>query len=390
VTPETERAINDALTHGKALLKFISANDTGLTGSHQAGFYLPKGGWELFTPYPPEKGRLDKSPVRITWQDGLVTDSVVTWYGRGTRSEYRLTRFGRGFPWLVHDLVGALLVLIPVSHQEFLAYILDRDEEIEEVQAALDSWVLESWTVFIAGREVEETADVCLSRLSRAFALAVEKFPATKAISEKAREIVYACMAGITGRPSDEQLLEFVRNELQLFKMIERKFYQGEVTRLFADIEDFVQTALRILNARKSRAGRALENHIEFLFRGAGLPFEMRAIVEGTRPDVLMPGRKAYEDATRGKYPVEKLIMMGVKTTCKDRWRQVVSEAPQIQIKHILTMQEGVSPKQLDEMHRNHVVLVVPEPLHHTYPKHHPIKLLGVDAFIDSARKILA
>ncbi len=116
----------------------------------------------------------------------------------------------------------------------------------------------------------------------------------------------------------------------------------------------------------------------------------MRAIVEGTRPDVLMPSRKAYEDAARGKHPVDKLIMMGVKTTCKDRWRQVLSEAPQIRIKHLLTLQEGISPRQLDEMHRNHVVLVVPKPLQDKYPKGHQIKILGLDAFIASARKILA
>ena len=96
--------------------------------------------------------------------------------------------------------------------------------------------------------------------------------------------------------------------------------------RLFADIDDFIKTALSILNARKARAGRALENHIEFLFREAGLPFEMRATVEGTRPDVLMPGKKAYDDALRGRYPTEKLIMIGVKTTCKDRWRQVLTK----------------------------------------------------------------
>lgn len=215
-------------------------------------------------------------------------------------------------------------------------------------------------------------------------------FPETRAVSAKAREIVYACISGIANKRTDEQLLEFFRNELKLFRMIERKLFQGEVTRLFADIDDFIQTALRILNARKSRAGRALESHVEFLLRAAGLPFEMQAIVEGTRPDVLMPGKKAYEEAERGKYSVDKLIMMGVKTTCKDRWRQVLSEAPQIRTKHLLTLQEGISPRQLDEMHHNHVVLVVPEPLHHTYPKDHRIKLPGIEAFIASARKILA
>ena len=385
-----ERAVEDARKHGKAILKFISANDVGLTGSHQAGFYLPKAAWELFSPHPPVKGNKDKSAVTVLWQDGLVTKSVVTWYGQKTRSEYRLTSFGRGFPWLTHDLVGALFVLIPKAIDEFIAYVIDHDDDIEDVQAGLDVNVVESWAVYLADREVEETTDACMDRLFRAFALAVVEFPGTREISEKAREVVHACVTGIAQKVSDEQLLEFVRNELVLFKMIERKLFQPEVTRLFADIDDFVDTALRILNARKSRAGRALENHVEFLLRESGLPFEMRKTVDGTRPDVVMPGKKAYDDAARGKYPAGKLIMIGVKMTCKDRWRQVLSEAPQIPVKHILTLREGISPRQLEEMHRANVVLVVPKALHSRYPKKRPLELLSIEEFLLSARKILA
>ena len=51
----------------------------------------------------PEKGVLAKHPVRVEWQDGRITKSVVTWYGKLTRSEYRLTRFGRDFPFLTPD-----------------------------------------------------------------------------------------------------------------------------------------------------------------------------------------------------------------------------------------------------------------------------------------------
>lgn len=383
------RAVEDAQEHGQALLKFISANDTGLTGSHQAGFYLPKPAWELYTPHPPEKGRNDKWPITITWPDGLVTNSVVTWYGRA-KDEYRLTRFGRGFPWLTHDLVGALFVLIPKSRSEFLAYVIDRDEDIEDVQAGLNVSVVDGWAVYRGGAdETEESEDACFIRIFRAFADTVEEFPETRAISEKAREAVLACVAGIAGRASDVQLLEFVRSEFRLFKMIERKFFGNEVQRLFRDIDDFIKTALSILQARKSRAGRSLENQVEYLLREAALPFEMRVTVEGTRPDILMPGRKAYQEALGGKYPVDKLIAVGVKTTCKDRWRQVINEAKLIPTKHILTLQEGISPKQLDEMHGSNVVLVVPEPLHHNYPRERNIKILGFEGFVASARKIL-
>ena len=80
-----------------------------LTGSHECGFYLPISVWQMYTPHAPVKGRNDKHPVSIVWQDGRRTDSVITWYG-AAKHEYRLTRFGKDFPFLNEDVVGDLLV----------------------------------------------------------------------------------------------------------------------------------------------------------------------------------------------------------------------------------------------------------------------------------------
>jgi len=66
-------------------------------------------------------------------------------YGKGTRSEYRLTRFGKGFAFLTPESVGDLLVLIPVSHTNFKAYVLDNDEDMEDLQAALGVEVTAFW-----------------------------------------------------------------------------------------------------------------------------------------------------------------------------------------------------------------------------------------------------
>src|SRR5258708_15498777 len=105
-SPAGEQAIADAIAYGKAVIKFVSKNDAGVTGSHQYGFLLPKGCWELFTTHPPTKGTKDDRPVRVTWQDGRITESVVKWYGEKTRSEYRLTRLGKDFPFRTTDNVG--------------------------------------------------------------------------------------------------------------------------------------------------------------------------------------------------------------------------------------------------------------------------------------------
>jgi hypothetical protein len=131
-SPDCERAIEDATRFGSALLKFISPNDVGLTGGHQYGYYIPKADevWPLFTSQKPQKGINDTHSIRITWQNGRVTDSNVKWYGVGTRSEYRITGFGKDFPFISHEAVGDLLVLVPeVAQKEFRAYVLDRSHQ---------------------------------------------------------------------------------------------------------------------------------------------------------------------------------------------------------------------------------------------------------------------
>jgi hypothetical protein len=56
--------------------------------------------------------------------------------------------------------------------------------------------------------------------------------------------------------------------------------------------------------------------------------------------------------------------MLAAKTTCKDRWRQILNEADRIPAKHLLTLQEGVSEGQFREMNDAGVRLVVPRALH--------------------------
>jgi hypothetical protein len=382
-----DRAIDDALRAGRALLKFISPNDVGLTGGHQYGFLLPNSAWDLFAPFPPEKGTNRKAAVNILWQDGRRTASVVTWYGAKTRREYRLTRFGRDFPFRVHDLVGALLVLIPTAPAEFVCYVLDTEEDIDDLQAALGVEVIGRYAVFDRAT-VEEPEDQCLDRYFRDFAVRFDEIPETRFISGAAREAVFACVKDIRQQSVDERLMRFRNEEFRLFKMLERRVREPEITRLFQSIDDFIDTALRILNARKSRAGRSLENHVEFLLQEAQIPFDMRADVDG-RPDILIPGKREYDESIQGKYPKEKLVIVGVKTTCKDRWRQVTREAKHIEEKHIFTTQAGISPKQLDEMKETGVRLVVPKPLHDLYPAGHG-DVIDLEQFITNVRAKLA
>ena len=78
--------------------------------------------------------------------------------------------------------------------------------------------------------------------------------------------------------------------------------------------------------------------------------------------------------------------MLAVKTTCKDRWRQVLNEADRIPQKHLLTLQEGVSEGQFREMTDAGVQLVVPKPLKTSYPASVQPYLSTLEEFIGDVR----
>lgn len=387
-TYQAYKAIEDALETGKALLKFISANDVNATGAHQAGYYLPKGAWEMFAPFGPVKGRNDKVDVDILWPDGRHTDSVITWYGQGTRSEYRLTRFGNDFPWQSPDSVGNLLVVIPTNLGHFVAHVLDLEEDFDEIQIALGLDITQGWSVYDSSRGgaiVQDPTD-CINGEFRRFSGGLTAFPAGAAFSTAARQALEKCLKDFGRKSLDEQLVKLTESEYQLFKMAERQIVQHDIIRTFKSVDDFLETASSIMNRRKSRAGQSLEHHVQSIFTAAGLQYDAQAKIEGEKkPDLLFPGKAAYEDAS---FPTEKLRLMGVKTTCKDRWRQVLNEGSRVAAKHILTLQSGISSKQLTEMSVAGVTLVVPTSLHKEYPAAQRSQILSVEQFVTEVKAI--
>jgi type II restriction enzyme len=386
ISPYCERAISDAITHGRAILKFISPNDVGLTGGHQYGYLLPKPAWHIYTPHEPQRGENRTTPVRVLWQDGRTTDSTIKWYGGGTRSEFRLTGFGKDFPFRTFDNVGDLLVFIPVSFEDFIAYVLYDEEDIDEIQAALGVEIVRTWAAYESGATQLETEDECIDRHFRQFVQGLTDFPPGLQFSAGAKEALLDCLKRFRALAADDKLMKLMEAEYQLFRLAERQICQSQIVRVFRDVDDFLETASSIMNRRKSRAGRSLENHVEYLLSEAGIPYVMRPPVEGN-PDVIIPSIDAYYDSS---YPRDRLFVVGVKTTCKDRWRQVVSEAPLQPEKHLLTTQAGISQKQLELMHRAGLKLVVPKKLHAQYPQQHNIEIMDVGGFLSTVRAQLA
>ena len=79
--------------------------------------------------------------------------------------------------------------------------------------------------------------------------------------------------------------------------------------------------------------------------------------------------------------------MLGAKTTCKDRWRQVLNEADRVDVKYLCTLQPGISRTQLKEMKDYNVRLVVPHDIISSYPKEYQSDISDIKGFISLVRK---
>ncbi len=142
MTPTAQRAVDDARSAGRALLKRLSDTDVGKSLTKQAGILLPKPVWQTFTDLPPIPGRNDQSSVTVRAFDGTTTPCQLHWYG-GAKNEYRLTSLGPDF--VTPDDAGCLFVLVPCSLTKFHAYVVPSDDEIEYVFDSLETTANFEW-----------------------------------------------------------------------------------------------------------------------------------------------------------------------------------------------------------------------------------------------------
>lgn len=342
-----------------AFCRFITANDTGKNGSHQAGFYIPKCAALLLFDTPGQKGENKDKRVEIKWQDDFTTESRFIYYGQGTRNEYRITRFGKHFPFFEEDNVGDLLVIAQFSETFYYGFVLQADEDIDDFFAYFNLSP-ERANQLIDISQVN-TPEKQLERGIQELVAGYTDFPETRKMAEFAREI-YNKAHRITDmkicNSPDEQLLKWIDTEYSLFRSFEEKVYAPIYSAPFPNCQELVKFSNIILNRRKSRAGKSLEHHLATIFTAAKLKYEEQAVTEDNkRPDFIFPNGEAYHNLL---FPTDQLVFLGAKTTCKDRWRQVLNEANRIETKYLFTLQQGISKNQLREMKHENLKLVVP------------------------------
>lgn len=365
-----------------AFCRFITANDTGRNGSHQAGFYIPKCAAALLFDTPGIKGENKDKFVTVNWQDDFTTESRFVYYGQGTRNEYRITRFGKDFPFFEEDNVGDLLIIAQQSEDYYYGFVLQTDQDIDDFFAFfnLSSEMTNQLIDIASANTPEKQLETNIQELVSLYT----DFPETKQMAKLARDI-YNKIHGITDvdicKLPDLQLLKWIDTEYSLFRGFEEKIYAPIYSTPFPNCQELIKFSNIILNRRKSRAGKSLEHHLATIFTAAKLEYEEQAITEDNKkPDFLFPSGEAYRNLL---FPADKLVFLGAKTTCKDRWRQVLNEADRIEIKYLFTLQQGISKNQLQEMKHENLKLVVPAPYRTSFDKEFQPEIETLASFIN-------
>lgn len=380
------QAIQSVLNSQQAYCKFLSANDSGATGGHQSGILISKSAKDMMFTQALENENILKRTVEIQWQNDLRTESSFTYYS--SKNELRITKFGRSFPFLNPEQTGALFVFTRQSADQYSAFFLETEDDIEQFLSAFGIGPTETNHMIDTSAVLPETQErIAIQEFIDTLTV---DFPLSDVMSAAARDIqnrVYNHLEYIRTNP-DRKIIEWTNTEYALFRAIEYARYGDKISHGFTSVDEFITMANMVLNRRKSRAGKSLEHHLSAIFDGNDIQYTAQSVTEGNKkPDFLFPSQAAYHNAT---FPTDKLISLAAKTTCKDRWRQVINEADRLRglPKYLCTLQQGISPAQMDEMQAENVILVVPRPYIASYPADRRDRIWTVTKFVDYVREV--
>jgi hypothetical protein len=237
------------------------------------------------------------------------------------------------------------------------------------------------------GIEFEDPDANSLDSIIEPFGLA---FPTTHEFSARAR----LTLPHVDARDGpDDALTAWLDHEEAMFRRLERKVISERLEEGFAgpdgvDVDGFLSFSLSVQNRRKSRMGLSLEHHLSAVFDAFALEYARGARTErNNKPDFLFPGPDRYTDPA---FPNDQLVMLGAKSVCKERWRQILPEADRVIAKHLATLEPGISVHQTDQMRAHSVQLVVPARIQSSYSADQQKWLWSVERFTTHVAKLQA
>ncbi len=357
---------------------------------------------------PDEKVRYTATFLYLTdhEDDPIVEDGFLTWYDarQKARLERGVMRRERRLYFPTNRVsqcanAGDVLVIAKRADNTLLAVVAEAEttiaqqilwlfgfsdlshpgfsvrDELETEQDRIEfasRFILES-----IGVAVDASEETWLDKMLTKFG---GTFPTTKVFSAYAR----STLPYVNPRDGhDAVLMAWMEREEILFRTLEKHLLGERLSQGFGDdvVGGFISLSLSVQNRRKSRAGLAFENHLEILFQECGIRYSRSPVTENrSKPDFIFPGRDEYHDPG---FDALKLTMLGVKSSCKERWRQVLAEADRVDHKHLLTLEAAISKNQTDEMNAKALQLVVPEALHATYQTEQQAWLMNVLEFTE-------
>ena len=398
----TGASFNQWLQHcqtsrGYWYVKRLSGNDTQATGGHQAGPYVTRRDAFRIFPELNDPGRLNP---RVDFDataasHGHTSHANIIWYNNqyfgGTRNETRITRLGgRHSPLLDEDNTGAIALFFFTGGEgnRHCSYWICRDELEEDAAEAFAGPVEPGQQLFwttdgdeVIGEASGRERQHCWIEPEELPPQWLEQFPSPLEVFNTALSL-----RPYNDLSPDTRVMRRRECEFDVFQSVEHAVESDAIRQGFSSIDSFLARAQTILQRRKARSGRSLELHVNRLLTEENIPYAFQPVTEsGNRPDFVFPSQQAYDSPS---YPADRLRMLAAKTTVKERWRQVVGEADRIQLKHLLTLQEGVSVNQFSQMQDSDVQLVVPASLHSAYPDRVRPHLMTLNDFVDELRTL--
>lgn len=393
--------------------KKLSEVETNPGKSNQHEFNGVSKLFALFGEPQTADGKLRLPATFIYLTDGgeepVTDESWLTWYdarkkgrdaGHTNRSEYRL--------YYPDNLVthcastGDLLLIIQKTDGNLLALIAEQDSTIERqliwlfglddigsrfaVRADLDN---EQDRISFTNRFLLEQIGIKTeTELTAYLAEMLEKFGGSFPKATEFSAYARSTLSEVSLRDDiDGALMAWMEREETLFRTLEKHLLTKRLNELIQqsiDTDNFLALAQSTLQRRKSRAGAALENHLEYIFTELGIRHTRGGIIEGRlKPDFIFPSISDYHNP---QFPNQCLTMLAAKTTCKDRWRQILNEATRIQSKHLITLEPGISESQTDEMQQAKVQLVLPRSLYDSYTERQQQQVINLWTFVGQVR----
>ena len=353
--------------------------------------------------------RFETEFIYFDGEQSSITDSgVLTYYDsrekHPTRSEHRIYYSGNAVTELMDEgdvlflaklADGGALFIVAVSDSNMpdqLAWLFGLDQQADLTFDGKDFDTNATGNIDFMSRHILDTLgieyeDPKANQLDTIIERFGFTFPTTKTFSDLARQT----LPGVSAKDDpDLALVTWLDHEEAMFRRLEKRIVSRRLVEGFmdgddADVDAFIKFSLSVQNRRKSRMGHSLEHHIRAVLKANDIRFtEQFRTAKGKKPDFLFPSSDAYMDV---KFPTSLLTMLGAKSSSKERWSQILSEADRIQEKHLLTLDPSIPSTTLKTMKSDQLQLVVPNDRHPFYPAEHQSWLMDVADFISLVEK---